>query len=103
MIHIDVEKNMLEVNGTKMSLYAELGLLLRDFVKRGILDRKNVDILVEDTFKSDKEIHEEFLEKVGFLRDMFSDILDAGKKFNSEDKNAAMEILKDAMKKEWDK
>lgn len=93
MIKIDAKNNNLEFEGNK----PELGALIRQFVKRGVLNEKDFDMLKETAFLSDEEIYERSLKSLEHLTDMID------KAILGSDREDLKEKLRKAMEKEWEK
>lgn len=56
---INIDKNSIQYGGRGDELLVELGVILRKFYQKGILDDETIKVLWELAKKSDEEIHAE--------------------------------------------
>lgn len=98
MIKIDSKSGILEVNGTRADLVTELTAIIRSLKRKGFIDDKDIEFVVETANKSDDELEKETLDrqkKIEDLMKMLNEIVFG--------KSTDIEELKKAMEKEWEK
>lgn len=71
---IKIDEGRMEFRGSKIELYVEFGLLLREFYQRKILSHDEFEILVKSAKMSEEEMNKQmsdkFDDKIKFLDSM---------------------------------
>lgn len=61
---IQVNTKVVMFDGSKTELMAELTALIRGFLEKGVIDKKDLDMIVNISFKSQEELCDECNDKI---------------------------------------